>query len=321
VSIQCAARSGAAQALGPHASPRGAGAGAAEDGKGGQAGEVRLAALAALASLAKDNAVAPVLVQSGAVAGAVSALRTGTREERGAALSLLQRASTAPRVQHALLEAGVVAALEPLVQQGGGPARPCAPGTAAAREGGNGSKGDRGQALLAALTLAPLLHPTSAAAPARDFSPGLWAELAAALGEALGARGGRPAGGADEERVSLYELVFALRHAAHHRPARAALARAGVVPLLSRAAAAPAGGGAREAERDDVAEAGDDAAVAALAAQALLDLTSESDRDRARTVAAQLAALRGEEWHGHLALLASRARPASPDELDILLVM
>ena len=91
MSIQCAVRSGAAQALGPHASPRGAGAGGAEDGKGGQAGEVRLAALAALASLAKDNAVAPVLVQAGAVAGAVSALRAGTREERGAALLLLQR--------------------------------------------------------------------------------------------------------------------------------------------------------------------------------------------------------------------------------------
>ena len=242
----------------------------------------------------------------------------------------------------------MVAALEPLVQPlEPFPARPCAPETAAA-------PGDRGQALLAALTLAPLLHPTSAAAPARDLSPGLWAELAAALGEALGARGGRPAGGADEERVSLYELVFtpppplvppspyacpyrteralqvfALRHAAHHRPARSALARAGVVPLLSRAAAAPAGGGARDAEREDVAAAGDDSrerereAVAALAAQALLDLTSESDRDRdrARAVAVQLAALRGEEWHGHLALLASRARPASPDELDILLVM
>jgi len=102
-----------------------------------------------------------------------------------------------------------------------------------------------------------------------------------------------------------------------------------VVPLLSRAAAAPVGGGARDAEREDVAAAGDDSrerereAVAALAAQALLDLTSESDRDRdrARAVAVQLAALRGEEWHGHLALLASRARPASPDELDILLVM
>lgn len=268
----------------------------------GEALPDRSAAMDCLASLAKDNTVAPLMIKAGVVDLAVETLRKGDVHEQHSCLLLLQRLSTASRILHTLVSAGVVAAVTHVMQ-------------AEADTTGGGIRDE--MLLLAGLCVAPLLDSGSAVP---DVPPRLWRLVRDALAdsakgvplhsekppsEEAPATPQPPEESPQRRRVklSLFEMLLAMRHFAGHKICRPPLVDAGVAPLLGSI----------------VVSQTRDPSLPALAAQALYELAT--DRQIQAKVGKQLQESLGEEYLGRLALAANRRRPSSPDELDMLLVM